>query len=180
MLIDLTMTINAEMAGHDDRKLPGHLGTHFDIMDKEFPLDYLKREGIIFDLSRVGDQEIEITDIDLSAVHENMFVGFCTGFLEKEGYGTVTYRKQHPQLSKALIDALLEKQISVIGIDFAGVRRGEEHTITDQYCADHGVFIVENMCNMKAAIGKSNIYTFPLKLTGTTGIPCRVVAENEF
>lgn len=42
----------------------GHLGTHFDVMDKEFPLEYIKRKGIIFDVSSVQGRDIDITDIN--------------------------------------------------------------------------------------------------------------------
>ena len=83
-----------------------------------------------------------------------MFVAFYTGFIEKTGYGGKAYFTGHPQLSDDLIDALLAKGISIIGVDFAGVRRGKEHTLKDQYCADHGVFIIENLCNLQSVIGE--------------------------
>ena len=51
-----------------------------------------------------------------------------TGFIEEEGYGSRKYFTEHPQLSNALLEALLEKKVSIIGVDFAGVRRGKEHT----------------------------------------------------
>ena len=40
------------------------------------------------------------------------------------------------------------EKISMIGVDFAGIRRGKEHTPKDQYCADRGVFVVENLCGL--------------------------------
>ena len=33
-------------------------------MDKEFPLEYIKRKGIIFDVSSVQGRDIDITDIN--------------------------------------------------------------------------------------------------------------------
>ena len=56
-------------------------------MNKEFPLEYTKRRAIVFDVSNVGDRDIDVDDIDLSKVEQNMFVAFYTGFIEKEGYG---------------------------------------------------------------------------------------------
>lgn len=57
MLIDITLKITPKMADESNKntaKEPvGHLGTHFDVMDKEFPLEYTKRRGIVFDVSRV-------------------------------------------------------------------------------------------------------------------------------
>ncbi|MBR3312062.1 MAG: cyclase family protein [Solobacterium sp.] len=181
MLIDITLRITPEMAtdaqGNEKKALTGHLGTHFDVMNKEFPLEYTRRKAVVFDVSAVKDRDIDIADIELSKVEKDMFVAFYTGFIEKTGYGGKVYFKEHPQLSNELIDALLAKEISLIGVDFAGVRRGKEHTPKDQYCADHGVFIIENLCNLKNAIGECIINTYPVNYVGMTGLPCRVVAE---
>lgn len=77
--------------------------------------------------------------------------------------------------------SLIEKKISIIGIDFAGVRR-IEHTPKDQYCADRGVFIIENLCNLNTILsGKANMNfianTYPVNYTEMAGLPCRVVAK---
>lgn len=32
--------------------------------------------------------------------------------------------------------ALADKKVSLIGVDFAGARRGKEHPLKDQYCAE--------------------------------------------
>ena len=139
MKIDITLKITPKMAtdaqGNERKALVGHLGTHFDVMNKEFPLEYTERKGIVFDVSGVKGRDIDIVDIDLNKVTNDMFVCFYTGFIEEEGYGTRKYFTEHPQLSKELLNALLQKNVSMIGVDFAGVRRGKEHTPTDQYCA---------------------------------------------
>lgn len=184
MLIDITLEITPKMVtdaqGNEKKSLVGHLGTHFDVMNKEFPLEYIKRDGIVFDVSKVLERDITLDDIDISKVHENMFVAFYTGFIEKEGYGSRVYFKEHPQLSNDLIETLLDKKVSIIGVDFAGVRRGAEHTPKDQYCADRGVFIIENLCSLKDVVlegSKFIAHTYPMKYAGVTGLPCRVVAE---
>ena len=184
MMIDITLKITPEMMGtaweNTPKSLVGHLGTHFDVMDKEFPLEYTGRRGIVFDVRRITGRDIEIADIDLSAVEADMFVAFCTGFMEKEEYGTPQYFKAHPQLSANLIDALLSKNISIIGIDCAGIRCAPEHVPTDQRCADKGIFVIENLCNLEAvlAVGsKFTVRTYPMRISGITGLPCRVVAE---
>ena len=43
--------------GNKKKALVGHLGTHFDVMNKEFPLEYTKRRAIVFDVSDVGDRK---------------------------------------------------------------------------------------------------------------------------
>lgn len=181
MLIDVTLKITPKMVkdaqGNEKKSLVGHLGTHFDVMNKEFPLEYTKRTALVFDVSKVTNREIDISDIDLTAVRPDMFVAFYTGFIEKEGYGGKVYFSEHPQLTNELIDALLEKKVSIIGVDFAGVRRGKEHTPKDQYCADHGVFIIENLCNLKTVVGMCIMNTYPMNYAEMTGLPCRVIAE---
>ena len=91
------------------------------------------------------------------------------------------YYKEHPQLSMELIHALLEKKVSIIGIDFAGVRRGAEHIPTDQLCAEQGVFVIENLRHLETLFGVQEpllFHTYPMHMTGVTGLPCRVIAEK--
>lgn len=186
MLIDITLKITPKMVtdaqSNQNGKLVGHLGTHFDVMNKEFPLEYVERKGVIFDVSEITGRDIDENDIDLCRVETDMFVAFYTGFIETEGYGEKKYFKEHPQLSNELIDALIVKKISIIGIDFGGVRRGNEHTPKDQYCADRGVFVIENLCNLKTILGEQMnmnfiANTYPVNYTEMTGLPCRVVAK---
>jgi len=187
MLIDITIKITSKMISdaheNDKKALPGHLGTHFDVMNKEFPLEYVERNAIVFDVTKHEDKDfIQKKDIDLEKIESNMFAAFYTGFIEKVGYGGKKYFTEHPQLSNDLIEALIEKNISIVGIDFAGIKRGDEHTPKDQYCADRGIFIIENLCNLYQILnGNKNMkflaYTFPLNYTNMTGLPCRVVAK---
>lgn len=184
MLIDITLKITPKMTsdaqGNEKKALVGHLGTHFDVMNKEFPLEYAIRNAIVFDISDVSNKDIELSDIDISKVEKDMFVAFYSGYIEKENYGSKTYFTEHPQLSDELIEALLKKGISIIGVDFAGIRRGKEHTPKDQHCANQGVFVVENMCNLKTVLKESETftaYTFPMNYAEMTGLPCRVLAE---
>lgn len=184
MLLDITLPVTPQMRRaapeKDDRALIGHLGTHFDVMDKEFPLEYTCRKGLVFDVSAIRGRDIEISDIAMDKVEKDQFVAFYTGYIEEEPYGTKTYFGEHPQLSHKLIDKLLDKGISIIGIDCSGIRRGREHTPKDQLCADRGVFVVENLCSLQplvAAGGYFTAHTYPVNYSGMTGLPCRVIAE---
>ncbi|MBR5005256.1 MAG: cyclase family protein [Erysipelotrichaceae bacterium] len=185
MLVDITLKITPEMMKQvfntQTVSFSGHIGTHFDVMDKEFPLEYTKRKGIVFDVSSISNRDIECTDIDLTRVEKDMFVMFYSGMIERVEYGTRSYFKEHPQLSHELIDVLIKKGISMIGIDFSGVRRGSEHTPKDQLCANHGIFVIENLCNLKSLLDTKTctVHTYPLHMTQMTGLPCRVVAEIE-
>ena len=180
MKLDITLCITPDMLRGDSKAPAGHLGTHFDVMDKVFPLDYTCRRGIVFDVGHIEGRDIDIADVPLQLVEQDMFVAFRTAFGETEPYGTVRYFKEHPQLSHALIDALLDKKISIIGVDFAGIRRGKEHTPMDQHCADRGAFVVENLTALHTVIengGRFTAHTYPMNYEGITGLPCRVVAE---
>jgi len=186
MFIDITLLVTPELIeaahGNEQKSFSGHMGTHFDVMNKEFPLENLRRSAVVFDVSKVTNREISLEDINLNLMESGMFVAFHSGFIEKVGYGGKIYFSDHPQLSNELIDALLERQISIIGVDFAGVRRGPEHTPKDQYCADRGVFIVENLCNLSEILqgkpfARFMAHTYPIKYAAMTGLPCRVVAE---
>ncbi len=184
MWIDLTLPITPSMItsaqSNEQKALTGHLGTHFDVMNKVFPLDYLERPGIIFDVSHAAPRDIDLADINLDQIQPGMFVAIYTGYIEHEPYGTPAYFQHHPQLSHQLINALLDKQVAIIAIDCAGIRRGSEHTPTDQICADRNVFIVENICNLRPLLDAGapfTAHTYPLNQTQATGLPCRVVAE---
>ena len=184
MLIDITLKITPQMVtaaqGNEKKAMTGHLGTHFDVMNQEFPLEFTERDAMVFDVSGISGRDIDIPDVDLERVSQDMFVAFYTGFIEQVGYGSREYFTDHPQLSHELIAALLEKKVSMIGIDFAGVRRGKEHTPKDQYCADQGVFIIENLCSLNRVLAVRDTFTaltFPMNFTDMTGPPCRVVAK---
>jgi len=186
MYIDLTLKINRQMLTEamllKNEALVGHAGTHFDVMNKEFPLNYTERTAIVFDVCGITNRDIGIEDVDLSQVEQDMFVAFRSGFHHKIAYGEPGYFDDHPQLSMELIDALLNKGISIIGIDFAGIRRTPEHIPTDQRCADKGVFVIENLRNLEAVLqagGRFTAHTYPLFCENLTGLPCRVVAKVE-
>lgn len=183
MLLDLTLKITPQMAGtaqeYEKKVFTGHLGTHFDVMDKEFPLEYTERKGVVFDVSQISGREIGVADIPADKIEPGIFAAFYTGFIETVGYGGKPYFTEHPQLSEELIRLLAEKKVSIIGLDFAGVRRGSGHPAADQYCADRGVFVVENLCNLKELLSLEafQVHTYPMNFAGMTGLPCRVIAK---
>lgn len=186
MRIDLTLNVDTNLLNEFSEKermiRMGHLGTHFDGMNRDFSLDYWKLQGKVIKVPDIVDRDIEIKDIETSAIQKDDFIIFYTGFLGKTQYGTEIYFAEHPQLSMELINFLLAKKVKMIGIDASGLRRGEEHTPTDQHCADNNVFIVENIANLDLLYQKVNnnpfkIYTAPVNFSGMTGLPCRVIAE---
>ena len=69
MKMDLTSKITPKMVtdaqGNEKKALVGHLGTHFDVMNKEFPLEYAERKGIVFDVSGIKNRDIDCADHDI-------------------------------------------------------------------------------------------------------------------
>ena len=67
MLMDITLPVSQEMLGtawgNTNPSLVGHLGTHFDGMDKEFPLEYNRREGIVFDEDAISGSWVIYKDM---------------------------------------------------------------------------------------------------------------------
>ena len=162
--------------------LSGHVGTHFDVMDQEFSFQYIITQGKVIDISHIQTGEVKVKDLDLSNVQENDFVMFYSGILKKHGYATPEYFATYTELSDELIDYLIDKKVSFIGVDMAGVKNQKGHERIDHYCAAKGVFIIENLDNLdlllqEAQNGSFIVYTFPVNWHGFTGLPCRVVAE---
>ncbi|WP_371363928.1 hypothetical protein SRRS_48190 [Sporomusa rhizae] len=192
MKIDLSVAITEEILNNfltlnKTGEIPpvgkfGHIGTHFDVMDKEFQLENTERKGKIFDVSHIKDRDIEIADIDETKIETQDFILFYTGWLKEKKYGNLEYFTNHPQLSHALITYLVNKKVSMIGIDAAGIRRASEHQEADMYCANNGVFVIENLNQLDVLLQKAGtnnfiIHTYPVNYKGLTGLPCRVVAE---
>lgn len=128
------------------------------------------------------DREIKADDIKMDEITEHDFIMFYTGCLKENKFGTPEYLQTRLELSNALIADLLNKKISMIGIDFPGIRKPAEHPQADQYCADHGVFVIENLANLDALLAAAEgqpflVHTYPVNYEGLTGLPCRVVAE---
>ena len=74
----------------------GHIGTHFDVENGVFPIDYCRRNGWIFDVSSIPlAQEITSNDIDLSKVRPGMFIGFLVGTLNKSLTGAKRILLKH-------------------------------------------------------------------------------------
>lgn len=184
--IDLTMDMNdalrkfnAESMPSFNSKLLGHVGTHMDIMDTTGPsIDRFISKVHFIDVSDIFEQDITIEEAKLEEVliEPGDSVLFKTNWSEKM-FETPEYFKKHPHLSYELVDYLLQKQVNFIGIDAPGIRRGKEHHAIDVHCANHNVFIVENLVNLRLidTTVALTLYCFPLKFSKNTGVICRVM-----
>lgn len=188
MLIDVTIKMTSQMVQAVIRNaahcFPGHIGTHFDTTIKEFPLEYLERQGVVFDVSNVKDREIGISDIDISLVSKGMFVAFCSNYSNIVEYGSYEYFNKSPEVSFELIHELLKKDVCIVGLDFGRTNKGKFKKVLNHFSKEKEIFIIENLCNLKSILnGKKAAYfkasTFPMHYEGFTGNPCRVIAKIE-
>lgn len=192
MKIDLSVTITEEILNSilnlgASKQIPpasqfGHIGTHFDIMDKTFQLENTERKGKVFNVSHIKNRDIEVNDIDTTNIKAHDFVMFYTGCLKERKYGSPEYFTGHPELSDELITYLVKKKVSMIGIDGPGIRKPSEHPKADKYCADNGIFVIENLANLdvvwkEAGSNDFLVHTYPVNYEGLSGLPYRVVAD---
>ena len=164
------------------KELFGHIGTHLDLMGKNYPDGYFALSGRVFDVRRVSGRDIDTADIPLDLVREKDFVFFHSACLASFPYASKEYIFAPVQLSWDLIHALIEKRVALIGVDFAGIRLPKEHPKADALCAEAGTFVVENVYALEELVAKAGnaaftVHCYPLRLTGATGLPCRVIAE---
>ncbi len=159
----------------------GHVGTHMDIYDsKSIPIEYTQRRGILFDVSEIVGREISSEDIDLDYVKPGDFVLFRTGLIERFPYGSNRYFKEDISFSWELIDALIEEKIALIGLDAPDLRKGKEHIEVDKRCEKQGIYIIENLQNLRQIdVNKPcKMLTMWLEDPEATGLKCRVIATQ--
>lgn len=190
MFVDLTLSIaqNDPVIGKASKDpgsymSQGHIGTHLDVNFGHAmpPKEYCLRRGWVVDVSDKANVEIDesvLKDVDWS---EGDFIMLHTGQTGKFTYGSKDYFKDHPQLNWESIRSIASRKPSFIGLDFPGLRRGPEHNIADSICAEHGVYVIENLANLDRLLAESGSNAFEVVtgwtgFQGATGLSCRVTA----
>jgi kynurenine formamidase len=182
IFIDLTVTIDRTgVTEPQPFNKVGHLGTHFDVMEKAFPLEYVRSVGRLVDISATRERELSVSDIRVP-IERDEFIIFRTDYAIDIGYGGPDYNSKSANLSDEVVTYLLDRRIRLIGVDAASIQKPAKHFQVDHRCAAQNVFIVENLCHLDKladVVGEQTftIYCAPLNFRGLTGLPCRVVAE---
>jgi kynurenine formamidase len=172
-----------------------HVGTHMDApvhfvaggpSIDIIPCERFVGKGILIDATTVPAGQPIASGLltrcpaDLSSAD---FAIFRTGWDSR--YGTEKYFR-HPYLSPEFARLLVEKGVSLVGLDTMSVDRtiAENETTTGdprQYpvhdiLLGNGVLIVENLCRLDQVGDLDGVYAFlPLKLKGGDGSPVRAV-----
>lgn len=188
MNIDITLAFNKadldpSILEHDAEKFfnSGHYATHIDThLKTKIPVDYMDCRALMFDVSAVQDRDIELSDFEATQICAQDCVIFKTDMIKRHPYGSKTYFLDHPQLSDQVIDFMIDKSVHIIGIDAAGIRRGDEHVIADKRCEANGIYIVENLTHLDQLNHVKQPFAVTLlwiEVPGRTGLPCRVIAR---
>lgn len=170
-----------------------HFGTHVDapchfIPDgpafHEIPLDRLHGPGVVWrlDCEPYGVIEPVMLERATPALQPGDIVLLDTGWADH--FGTERY-DQNPSLSSAAAQWLVDRQVKLVGVDFAtpdlavnrrpaGFNWPVHHILLSQ-----GVLIAEHLTNLHALAGcRIEAMFLALNVAGADGAPARVVARR--
>jgi kynurenine formamidase len=169
-----------------------HFGTHVDapchfIADgpafHEIPLDRLYGPGVVWRLECEPYGLIEPADLDrlrpeLRSDDILLLDAGCAEHLGTERYG------QHPSLSPAAAEWLVERRVKLLGVDFAtpdlatNRRPAGFDWPVHHILLSRGVLIAEHLTNLRPLAGhRVEVMFLALNIVGADGAPARVVAR---
>lgn len=148
-----------------------HFGTHIDAPAhmiqggktlSDFPISHFVGEAVMIRL-----------DDDLDSVKPDDIVFFYTGQTEK--LYAPDFFKNNPVIDETLAEKLVAKKVRMIGID--SFTPDNNPYPTHKILLGANIMIVENLVNLRPLLGKRfQCVIAPLKIEGSDGAPCRVMA----
>ncbi|MBT3817563.1 MAG: cyclase family protein [Candidatus Magasanikbacteria bacterium] len=177
--LEITQSATIEKDGYNEKRISfnTHFGTHIDFPQhmlkdgktlSDYPIEKFIGKGIVLDA-----KDKNINEINLDKIKKDDFVFFYTGHIDK--IYSDNFFKESPTLSKEFTKKLVEKEISIIGLDSYSPDNApyEIHKIL----LKNDILIVENLVNLDKLIGKRfTCYIAPLHIEHSDGSPCRVIA----
>jgi kynurenine formamidase len=169
-----------------------HVGTHIDapihIIEggagiADLPLERCFGPGVVLDVRRGPDEAVTVEDLAGAepCIEEGDIVLLDTGW---SGYvGTPDYSQHHPYLDEAAAGWLVDRGVSMVGIDASSVDMphslrpsGFKHG-TLRVLLEAGVPALHGLANLGAVRGqRCTIAAFPIVFAGADAGPARVVA----
>lgn len=207
-LIDLSLTVSPELSGIEFQpakildkdgwnaktlSMYSHSGTHVDspihfgvsnVGLDQMSLEKFMADAWVADCRHIGSKGLmDIGHLkqvaDLVQPGEGLI--FKTNWSRK--LGTPAYRDELPRISESLAQWIVEKGVSLIGVEppsVADVNSIEEITRIHQILLAGGVTIVEGLTNLEAITEDKVLFlAFPLKIKDGDGCPVRAVALEE-
>jgi len=171
---------------------PTHAGTHVDapshaipgaLTIDEVPLDRFIRPALIAPVSVEHSGEITAEHLHAAcgdAIGPGDGLVIATGFGQK--FGTEDYL-DHPALAMSAVDWILDRGVSIIGVDLitvdAAVKRRPEGFAYPIHrgLLGNDVLIIENLADVRQHAGRCRLHALPLNYAGRDGAPARVVLE---
>jgi arylformamidase len=165
--------------------LGNHTGTHIDFpshviknakSSSDFEIKDLIGQGLIIE---VPDEEKSITRAFVHAqnqIKKNDFVFFKTANSKLSKYAE--FNSKYVYIEPEAANALLEKGIKVVGIDYISVDNYEaEELPVHRTLLSNDVLIVEGLELNNVPIGRCKIYIIPNNIPAMDGLPARVLAK---
>jgi len=167
-----------------------HSGTHLDApyhfvqkglkIDK-IPLNRLITRAVLCRVKKGPDKPITRKDIEgfeakNGTISPNLAVIFETDW--SRNLAKKDYFSRNPGLSATAAKYLIEKKVSLVGIDSPSIDLGKDSKFSVHHILlKRDILILENLCNLEK-IPRSNfkLTVLPLKLKDATGSPVRAVA----
>lgn len=154
-----------------------HNGTHIDaaahMLDggkqlKDYPIERFVVPAVCIDARQGFSVEA------LSNVQAGTAVIFYTG--ASDYFTEEKYWHDYPVLNQAMIEALIEMQVSMIGIDTGSFDNQDDFPVHKQLLGND-MLLIENLTNLEPLVGKTfELTALPLKLE-QDGAPARVIAR---
>jgi kynurenine formamidase len=171
---------NSEMGSHWDS--PVHFYREGKRLD-QFPLEKFAGPGCVLDIPKGESEAVTVEDLEKSEVEIRKGDMLFIYTAWDQHMGTLKYH-YHPYLTMEATEWLVDKGISVLGVDTMGPDDPMlKFTPNPKWPVHHllsknDILIVEGLGSMKEDAGKRVIvYSFPLRLMTYKGIPARVVVE---
>lgn len=185
--------------------LQNHVGTHIDapkhynpnhgIAVHQLPLEQLITPAVILDLrhkersSMISAEDLqaavtagkeEIRPNDAVILHTGMSQFFHTWSFSKGGYRNSEYGA-YPSLEEGACHWLVEKKISLIGVDTVAPDLSPDYRPAHQILLrDNNIPIVENLCNLYMVKRTRVLFiAMPPKVEGVSGFLVRAVAIED-
>ncbi|MEK6731395.1 MAG: cyclase family protein [Pseudomonadota bacterium] len=176
-------TIGAQsLCGLSEMKMGNHLGTHIDFPAHVFPqgktssdysLQHLMGHGIILEVP-IEFSSIGKNFVSQQPILQNDFVFFKTSNsgINKQG----GFCEKYVYIEPDAVDALLEKKVRVVGIDYISVDAlHAEELPVHKALLERDILIVENLELQGVDPGRCFLFVMPLNVPGMDGLPARVL-----
>ena len=169
-------TVKEHICGKIFLEIQSHISTHIDAPShmiengrtlSDFPITKFAGNAIVIDVR--GQKSIEP---NLSDVKEGDIVFFLTSHSDK-AYES-DYFENNPVITEKTAQKLIEKRISIIGLD--SFTPDNKPYDVHKIFLENDVLIVENLIDLNKLSGKRfQCFIMPMKITNADGAPCRVI-----